>query len=175
MTDKQQKARFCKGHDKASAVNTHIKEYRQSKIDRSIEMVREAIRKGIRFDYLLVDNWFTCANLLNFICSRHIKCHLIGMMKMGRTRYKTTFGNLNASGIIDRQKKEKSVKCCRKLNCHYAYIDAEYSNRKIRTFFCKRGRKGTCDAFLSTNTGLNFFEAYHIYSMRWAMKSASLK
>lgn len=24
-------------------------------------MVREAIRKGIRFDYLLVDSWFTCA------------------------------------------------------------------------------------------------------------------
>ena len=57
-----------------------------------------------------------------------------------------------------------------KLNCHYAYIEAEYSNRKIRIFFCKRGRKGTWNAFLSTNTGLNFFEAYRIYSMRWAIE-----
>ena len=72
-------------------------------------MVREAIRKGIRLDYLSVDSWFTC---------------------------------------------------------HYAYTDAEYSNRKIRIFFCKRGRKGTWNAFLSTNTGLNFFEAYRIYYMR---------
>ena len=133
-------------------------------------MVREAIRKGIRFDCLLVDSWFTCADLLNFICSRHLKCHLIGMMKMGKTRYKTRFGNLNASGIIERLKKEKSVKYSRKLNCHYAYIDAEYANRKIRIFFCKRGRKGTWNAFLSTNIGLDFFEAYRIYSMRWAIE-----
>ena len=27
------------------------------------------------------------------------------MMKMGKTRYKTRFGNLNASGIIERLKK----------------------------------------------------------------------
>ena len=46
----------------------------------------------------------------HFICSRHIKCHLIGMMKMGKTRYKTKFGNLNAFDIIDRLKKGKSVK-----------------------------------------------------------------
>ena len=110
LTDKQRKARFNKKRDGDSAVSTRIKEYRQSKIDRSIEMVREAIWKGIRFDYLLVDSWFTCADLLNFICSRHLKCHLIGMMKMGKTRYKTRFGNLNASGIIERLKKEKSVK-----------------------------------------------------------------
>ena len=87
------------------------------------------------------------------------------MIKMGKTRYKTRFGNLNASAIIDRLKKEKSVRYSRKLNCHYAYIDAEYANRKIRIFFCKRGRKGTWNAFLSTNTGLNFFEAYRIYSL----------
>ena len=170
LTDKQRKARFNKKRDGDSAVNTRIKEYRQSKIDRSIEMVREVIRKGIHFDYLLVDSWFTCADLLNFICSRHLKCHLIGMMKMGKTRYKTRFGNLNASGIIERLKKEKSVKYSRKLNCHYAYIDAEYANRKIRIFFCKRGRKGTWNAFLSTNIGLDFFEAYRIYSMRWAIE-----
>ena len=170
LTEKQRKARFSKERDEDSIANTRIKEYRQSKIDRSIEMVKEAIRKGIRFDYLLVDSWFTCADLLNFICSRHIKCHLIGMMKMGKTRYKTKFGNLNAFDIIDRLKKGKSVKYSRKLNCHYAYIDAEYSNRRIRIFFCKRGRKGAWNAFLSTNTQLDFFEAYRIYSMRWAIE-----
>jgi hypothetical protein len=170
LTEKQRKARFSKERDEDSMTNTRVKEYRLSKIDRSIEMVKEAIKKGIRFDYLLVDSWFTCAGLLNFICSRHLKCHLIGMMKMGKTRYKTKFGNLNASDIVDRLKKEKSVKYSRKLNCIYAYVDAEYANRKIRIFFCKRGRKGAWNAFLSTNTELNFFEAYRIYSMRWAIE-----
>lgn len=170
LTEKQRKARFSKERDEDSMTNIRVKEYRQSKIDRSIEMVKEAIRIGIRFDYLLVDSWFTCADLLNFICSRHLKCHLIGMMKMGKTRYKTKLGNLNASDIVDRLKKEKSVKYSRRLNCHYAYVDAEYSSRKIRIFFCKRGRKGAWNAFLSTNTELNYFEAYRIYSMRWAIE-----
>ena len=170
LTENQRQARFSKERDKDAVVNTRITEYKQSKIGRSIEMVKEATKKGIRFDYLLVDTWFTCADLLDFICSRPIKCHLIGMMKMGKTRYKTKFGNLNASDIIDRLKKGKSVKYSRKLNCHYAYIDAEYSNRKIRIFFCRRGRKGAWNAFLSTNTQLDFFEAYRIYSMRWAIE-----
>ena len=170
LTKKQRQARFSKERDENAVVNTRIKEYKQSKIDRSIEMVKEAIRKGIRFDYLLVDSWFTCADLLKFISSRHIKCHLIGMMKMGKTRYKTKFGNLNASDTIDRLKNEKAIKYSRKLNCYYSCIDAEYSNRKIRIFFCRRGRKGSWNAFLSTNTKLDFFEAYRIYSMRWAIE-----
>ncbi len=128
------------------------------------------MKKGIRFDYLLVDSWFTCAHLIRFITSRHSECHLIGMIKMGKTRYRTEAGNLNAPGIINRLKKGKSVRYSRRLNCYYAHMDAEYANRKIRIFFCKRGRKGAWNAFLSTDTRLGFFEAYRIYSMRWAIE-----
>lgn len=34
-------------------------------------------------------------------------------------------------------------------------------------FFCKRGRKGTWNAFLSTNIGLDFFEAYRSFIKRF--------
>lgn len=84
LTKEQRKASFSKKREEVSIANTRIKEYRQSKIDRSI--------------------------------------------------YKTKFGNLNTSDIIDRFKKGKSVKYSRKLNCHYAYVDAEYSNRRIRIY-----------------------------------------
>ena len=77
------------------------------------------MKKGIRFDYLLVDSWFTCADLIRFITSRHVECHLIGMVKIGKTRYGTEAGNLNAPAIIDRLKKGKSVRHSRKLNCYY--------------------------------------------------------
>ena len=78
LTSKQRNARFCKARDEESVVNTRIREYKQSKIERSIEMVRHAMKKGIRSDYLLVDSWFTCADLIRFITSRHLECHLIG-------------------------------------------------------------------------------------------------
>ena len=64
LTSKQRNARFCTVRDEKSVVNTRIREYKQSKIERSIEMVRHAMKKGKRFDYLLVDSWFTCADLI---------------------------------------------------------------------------------------------------------------
>lgn len=40
LISKQRNARFCKARDEESVVNTRIREYKQSKIERSIEMVR---------------------------------------------------------------------------------------------------------------------------------------
>ena len=33
----------------------------------SVSMVKQTIRQGVRFDYLLVDSWFTCAELIQLI------------------------------------------------------------------------------------------------------------
>ena len=65
----------------------------------------EAIVEGLRFDYLLVDSWFPCAELLQFIHSRHFKCNLLGMIKMGKTEGETALGNLCAPDIIKRLEK----------------------------------------------------------------------
>lgn len=170
LTIKQQNNRFSKQREQDVAVNTRIAEYKQSKITRSIEMVKTAIGKGVRFDYLLVDSWFTCTQLLCFITSRHIKCHLMGMIKMGKTKYETQYGNLKASDLINKLSKAKSVKYSRQLNCYYAHADVIYAGKKVRIFFCKRGRKGTWNALLTTNTTLQFLEAYRIYAMRWAIE-----
>ena len=59
LTDRQRKARYSKDHS-GEAIEERIKEYTMSKIDKAIEMVKYAIKRGIRFDYLLIDSWFTC-------------------------------------------------------------------------------------------------------------------
>jgi hypothetical protein len=134
-----------------------MSEYKQSKIERSIEMVKPAIKKGIRFDYLLVDSCFTCSALILFITSRRIKCHLMGMVKMGNTKYQTNLGTLKASDIIAKLSKSKSVRYSKRLNCYYAQVDALYAGREVRLFFCRRGRKGTWNALLTTDTKPDFF------------------
>lgn len=52
-----------------------------------IEMVKRAIRSKIPFEYLLVDSWFTCTGLVDFVSNSHKKFHLWGMAKMGNTKY----------------------------------------------------------------------------------------
>jgi hypothetical protein len=76
------------------------------KTEKAIEMVKYAIKRGIRFDYLLVDSWFTCADFVRLITSRHIKCHLIGMIKLGKTKYHTQWGDLTANQIIEKAPEE---------------------------------------------------------------------
>ncbi len=102
LTKKQKAAQYSKERNEEEKINTRKEEMFQSKIANAIKMIRRAIIEGIRFDYLLVDSWFPCAELLQFIHSRHLKCHLIGMIKMGKTKYETALGDLCARDIIKR-------------------------------------------------------------------------
>ena len=105
LTKKQKAAQYGKERGEDEKVNTRKAEMIQSKIANAIGMLRRAILEGVRFDYLLVDSWFPCAELLRFIHGRHFKCHIIGMIKMGKTKYETAMGSLSAPGVISRLEK----------------------------------------------------------------------
>ena len=52
-TKKERDARFSENHD-GREVAEHIREYNMKKTDKAIKMVKYAIKRGIRFDYLLM-------------------------------------------------------------------------------------------------------------------------
>ena len=86
--------------------------------------------KPTPFDYLLVDSWFTCTELVDFVYRRHKKFHLLGMAKMGNTKYMTTdWGELSAKAIITKLKAKKGVKYSRHYRCHYAEIEVMLGKR----------------------------------------------
>ena len=143
----------------------------ESKIANAIKMIRRAIVEGIRFDYLLVDSWFPCAELLQFIHSRHFKCNLIGMIKMGKTKYDTVIGNLPASDIIKKLVKFKAVRYARSIGYHYVSIKASYAGMDVMLFFYRKG-KGSWNALISTDTSIDAKEAFKLYSRRWVIEVA---
>lgn len=171
LTRKEREARFSERHD-GQAVAKRVAEYTQDKISRTIDMVKIAIKKGIRFDYFLCDSWFTCTALVLFITARHIKCHLLGMIKMGNTKYQTEYGDLNATQLVKKLKKKGLCKHCSTLRCTYCQADVKFAGITVRLFFCKRGRNGRWNGLLTTDTSLTFLKAYRIYSMRWATEVA---
>ena len=171
LTDKQRSERFSADYT-GQCVEERIKEYTMKKTDKAIEMVKYAIKRGIRFDYLLVDSWFTCADFVRLITSRHIKCHLIGMIKLGKTKYHTQWGDLKADQIIKRLHKEGLVKHNRTLKCSYCTIDVKFAGTTVRLFFSKRGKNGQWNGLLTTDLSLSFLKAYRTYSMRWATEVA---
>ena len=84
MSDKELESRYTKDRDEAFPVIMRAKEYEESKIRLMITMIKRAIGKGIRFDYLLADSRFTCSEVIRFIRGRRIKCHYPGMIKIGK-------------------------------------------------------------------------------------------
>lgn len=171
LTKKQKSAQYTKKRDDGDKVTTRKDEMFQSKIANAIKMLRRAIIEGVRFDYLLVDSWFTCAELIKFIHSRHFKCYFIGMIKMGKTKYETSLGNLKASDIIGKLVKSKSVKYSRSIGYHYASIKATYAGIDVMLFFYRKG-SGSWNALLSTDTSIDAKEAFRLYSRRWVIEVA---
>ena len=153
LTKKQKAAQYSKERNEEEKINTRKEEMFQSKIANAIKMIRRAIIEGIRFDYLLVDSWFPCAELLQFIHSRHLKCHLIGMIKMGKTKYETALGDLCAPDIIKRLEKAKDA------------------GMDVQLFFYKKGN-GSWNALITTDMGIDAKRAFELYARRWCIEVA---
>jgi len=170
LTKKQLNERYSKKRAPSTAGYQREQEYFLMKTQSLIAMIRLAISKGIRFEYLLVDSWFTSDALIRFITTRKIGCHLLGMVKMGKSRYVHNAKALTTKEIINDLKKKKKVKKSKLLNVWSASAIVDYKGIKVKLFFCKTTHRGNWNALLSTNLDLNFEEAYKIYATRWTIE-----
>ena len=170
LTARQAKDRFSKKRNASADGNMRRNEYFEKKTDNLLFMIRTAILKGLRFDYLLVDSWFVSDVLISFILKRKIKCHLLGMAKMGTTRYDFNGRTYTAKELVEKQKRNKKTKRSRKLNVWYSFTDVSYKGNNVRLFFCKTTHRGNWNVLLTTNNDLEFEEAYRIYSIRWSIE-----
>ena len=171
LKQKQLDARFSKEHAKNSHTARRIEEYNQSKISLMIEMIRRIIKQRIHFDYILADSWFACADIIKFVTSRHVACHYLGMIKMGRTKYVYKGKEYTANQLVslfDHPKKGR--KYSRRLGCYHITVDVIFAGRNVRLFFCKRDKWAKWNGLITTNRQLDFIEAYRIYSMRWSLE-----
>jgi hypothetical protein len=169
LSKKQQKARYSKKRSAKSAGKQRENEYFKTKTEMLIEMIKTAILRGIRFDYLLTDSWFTNFELIKFIVSRKIKCHFLCMLKKGNTKYLFKDKELNFSEILTILKRTKMQRC-KKWNCYFYEATVELKAIPVKIFFCRMGRKGSWHGLLTTNTKLSFEKAFEIYATRWTIE-----
>lgn len=173
MTEKELAARYSKTRSEDAAVLERIGEYSQSKIALTVNMIKHAIKKGVRFRYILADSWFACAEIIRFVSSRHIGCDYLGMIKVGekgRTKYRFERKDITAPALVKLLKARKQVRYSRKLKCNYAVADAVFAGTKVRLFFVRRGKQGSWNGLITTDLSLDFFETYRIYAQRWSLE-----
>lgn len=134
-------------------------------------MIRCVIKYKIHFNYILADSWFVCAEIINFVTSRHIKCYYLGMIKMGTTKYMYKGKEYTAIQFVALfNKLKKGRKYSRMLVCYYITVNMKFANRNVRLFFCKCGKWAKWNGLITTNCKLNFLEAYKIYPMWWSLE-----
>jgi len=171
MSDKELSRRRQPARKDTACHSQREAEYDKSKIELVIEMVKRAIKNGVRFSYLLADSWFACKGLIRFIHSRRIKCHFLGMIKVGehgRTKYDVAGTPLTAAAMVKQGKKR--MKYSRRHKCHYMVYDAVFGDVPVRIFLVRRTRHGQWNGLMTTNTKLEFLEAWRIYSKRWTIE-----
>ncbi len=170
LTHKQNKERFSKKRNKQTKSKERVDDYFTTKIASMIKMIRLAIKKGVRFDYLLVDSWFTCFELVKFITTRRIGCHLLGRIKMGTTRYGSFDKMLTAKELVTLLRRKKMVKRSKLLGFYYCQQIVDFKGIEVNLFFFKTSRKGNWNGMMTTNTKLKFDKAYEVYSNRWLIE-----
>lgn len=171
--NKELERRFTKERDKQDALQERINEYMAKKTDLMIDKIKRAVKKGVRFRYVLADSWFTCKDVIRFIRSRHMKCDYLGMIKVGengKTKYRLEHKSYTAPALIKHLTKQKQRRYSRKLRCYYIVADVFSANTKVRLFFVKRSKNSVWSGLITTNAQLDFFEAYRIYAQRWSLE-----
>ena len=170
LSKKDIDARFNKVRDAESKVEKRKEEYFQDKISSMKKMLNNASIEHLGFDYLLVDSWFTCKEVVKYIRRKGSKSHLLGMIKMSKTKYIVAGEDMTARAIASAMARKKAVKYSRAHRFYYFETDAVFAGKSVKLFFYRFGRKGEWKALLSTDTSLTPYKAYQIYSMRWSIE-----
>ena len=129
-------------------------------------MVRRVHRGGVRFDYLLVDSWFMCSEVVK--TARGLGSHALGMLKSNVNKFPVGDEPLKTGQMVTRYRKIR--KRCRKYHCEYLVVDTLLDGIPVRLFLCRRTKQDGWKTLLTTDTSLSFVRAYEIYAMRWSIE-----
>jgi len=170
LSKKDIDARYDKVRDPESKVEKRKAEYFTDKITNLKKMLNRSSIDHIGFDYLLVDSWFTCKEIVKYLRRKGSRAHLLGMIKMGKTKYTVAGEDMTAAAIASAMVKKKAVKYSRSHKFYYFETATVFAGKPVKLFFYRFGRKGKWKALLSTDTILTPYKAYQIYSMRWSIE-----
>jgi hypothetical protein len=166
LKKKVMKNQFRKARNHSSSAYERIKETDVSKIASMVAMLKRALRNKLEVDYVLMDSWFTCWEVVSLIIKRK-GLHLIGMYKGTKTKFDYMGKSLTYSQV--RNELGNPIRC-RRLGYYYKQAIVQWNGKQVRLFFSKQGKNGKWKTFMSTNTSLSFIEMVKIYQLRWCIE-----
>ena len=171
LSPKERQAQYKKGAQKGSAGKQRRQEANESKIKSMLKMISRAVKHGIVPNYVMVDSWFFCSELLeklNVIKNGRIK--LISMIKIGNQIFtiskEQSFSLRNLLNI-----KKRKPRTNRKYKSKYIQVACSYKGIRINLFFVKRGKGDKWHLLATTDLSLNFNQLIELYQTRWSIET----
>lgn len=147
--------------------NKRIAEIEKSKILVALSMVKTAMNKGLKADYVLVDSWFTSEMFISEIHKIKKDLFVIGLMKTNRI---LTIQDKKIKANLVPEINRKQIKYSRKLKCHYITKTIFYKGVHLRAYWIKMNGQKTWKMLISSDLKLSFIKAMKHYKVRWSIE-----
>ena len=161
---------FKKKRDIKTAGYKRKKEIDMSKIDNAVSMLKRAVKRRFKFDYVLTDSWFFCGKLLKYVDTLNDSTHLVSMAKLGNAKYKALPSNryLSAKQILEINKRKSKKN--RTYKAKYIKVQAVYQDVRVVLFFVNIGRGDNWRLLVSTDLNIGFNKLMEVYKIRWTIE-----
>lgn len=158
---------FTKERATDSAGYKRVKEIEIDKIQMTINLIFNALKRKIVANYVLADSWFISEPFLSGVKSLSNKIDIIGLMKTNRII--EIKGQKYKASVIP-EVKQKEIRYCKAFKSHYISFEFTYKNMKMRGFWIKMKGQNSWKLLISTDRKLSFVTTMKYYQIRWSIE-----
>ena len=172
LSQKQKQEQFTKYRDAGTPGAQRAEEADVKKTTNMLVMLKRALKRGFRADYVLTDSWFFNMELVKLISKlyKKYKINLITMAKMGTTKYKLLSNQKHYNAIELLAKFERQATQARSHKARYVRIPVSYNEIRVNLFFIKIGRNPNWKLLVTTDLSINFRKLMDVYQIRWSIE-----
>ncbi len=171
LTSKERKEQYKKAITPGSYGHIRRRETDKSKIDLMTSMLIRSVKNGFIPDYVLIDSWFFCHELLSLLSTlKNGSIKLVSMVKINNQNFFDCQANkeMNVKTLL--QKHLPDAKVCKKLKSNYIKVTCKYKGIRVNLFFVKMGRSQNWHLLLTTDLSLSFIDLMKVYQVRWSIE-----
>jgi len=169
LKKKTLKERFRKLRNPKSPGFMRTKELWNTKIEMSIKMIKRAVKKGITARYVLMDSWFCCEQIIEYVKSVP-QLDLICRAKMNKTKYLYKNKLYTAKELkIKFQYRQSHRKYSRKLKRYYVLLKVEYKGIPVKLLLVQ-SNKTKWIVILTTERKASAVHLIETYQIRWTIE-----
>lgn len=171
LSKKERKQQYKKSVKKGSPGAVRRKEADSKKINIMLQMLSRVVKNGIVPDYVMVDSWFFCYELLDKLARlKGGSIKLISMVKVSNQIFTLCANDKQMSVKQIIASKSRNASTCKKLKAKYIKVACKYKGIRANLFFVKMGKAKDWNLLVTTDLSLSFVRLMELYQIRWSIE-----